>query len=227
MYMVRVQDCLKNFRNKMGVSNEAPINLKECLKKLNILVMFKDMTDDVKGVSLKDDETGLSAILINSRLSIGKQHETIAHELFHILYDEELGTQLPETEVAANEFASHLLLPSEGMNLYVDTLKSLDRQAVLRTILVIENRYRISRELLLQRITQDHLCSDEILEWVKSVDAIESAEKMGYSRKLYLSSNKDVLISDYRQLANNLFDNNKISEGHYTELINLIGNGED
>ena len=94
--MINVQDCLKDFRCKIGVSDEAPINLKECFLKLNILVLFKDMTDNVKGLSVKDSETGLSAILINSKLSVGKQHETIAHELFHVLYDDTLGSESSE-----------------------------------------------------------------------------------------------------------------------------------
>lgn len=225
--MINVQDCLKDFRYKIGVSDEAPINLKECFLKLNILVLFKDMTDSVKGMSVKDPETGLSAILINSKLSVGKQHETIAHELFHVFYDDCLGAESEEMESYANEFSSYLLLPKKGLEQYKTDLASQDEKVVLQTILIIENRYRISRELLLHRIANDHLCDDNLIERINSVDVEASAELNGYSNKLYSASNKNLLISDYRQLAKNLFDSNKISEGHYSELLNLIGNGED
>lgn len=225
--MINVQDCLKDFRCKIGVSDEAPINLKECFLKLNILVLFKDMTDNVKGLSVKDSETGLSAILINSKLSVGKQHETIAHELFHVLYDDTLGSESSEMESEANEFASYLLLPKCGLEQYKAELSVKDENVVLQTILIIENRYRISRELLLRRIADDHLCDETIIKKIQSIDIEASAESKGYSRKLYQANNRDLLISDYENLAKNLLDDNKISEGHYTELINLIGNGKD
>lgn len=225
--MISVQDCLSDFRHRIGVSDEAPINLKDCFLKLNILVLFKDMTDNVKGMSVKDTETGLSAILINSKLSVGKQHETIAHELFHVLYDESIGSESAKVESYANEFASYLLLPKAGLDQYKVDLAVNDDNVVLQTLLIIENRYRISRELLLRRIENDHLCDDAIIERIKYVDVEESAESKGYSRKLYQANNKNLLISDYENLAKNLLDNNKISEGHYTELINLIGNGKD
>lgn len=54
---------------------------------------------------------------------------------------------------------------------------------------------------------------------------ISSAREYGYNDSLYKSGNAGLIIGDYGALAKQLFDNDKISEGHYIELMNSIGFG--
>ena len=55
----------------------------------------------------------------------------------------------------------------------------------------------------------------------------ESAKQYGYDLSLYNSGNENLVIGDFGEKARLLYDSGKISEGHYTELLNLISNGEE
>lgn len=52
-------------------------------------------------------------------------------------------------------------------------------------------------------------------------DIIKNARKLGYSTKLYEKSILDspVIISEYAELANNLLEKGKITNGKYEELL--------
>jgi hypothetical protein len=51
----------------------------------------------------------------------------------------------------------------------------------------------------------------------------QSARRYGYLTTLYEPTNEKLVIGPYGSLANKLFDNNHISEGHYRELMSAIG----
>ena len=49
----------------------------------------------------------------------------------------------------------------------------------------------------------------------------------GYDRSLYQSGNEGLIIGDFGAKARELYDKEKISEGHYMELLNMINYGEN
>ena len=55
----------KKFRLDNGISQNEPINLKSLLRKLNILTIYKPLSETFYGMSLKS-KSGASFILINS-----------------------------------------------------------------------------------------------------------------------------------------------------------------
>ena len=65
--------------------------------------------------------------------------------------------------------------------------------------------------------------ADDTLKEKFSQDIIESAVKLGYPDLLYKPGNNQLIIGDYGVLANELFQNDKISESHYASLMNDIG----
>ena len=52
---------------------------------------------------------------------------------------------------------------------------------------------------------------------------MSAALKHGYSIELYSKGEERALLGTYGSLANKLFQEEKISEGHYTELMMAIG----
>ena len=66
---------------------------------------------------------------INSNMSIGRQNFTLAHELYHLLYEENKNNFVicdysseSESEIEANIFASYLLIPYEGLKRYAKNM---------------------------------------------------------------------------------------------------------
>ena len=64
-------------------------------------------------------------------------------------------------------------------------------------------------------------------EVLKSVSPMQSAREHGYDLSLYKKGNEDMFIGDFGTIARRLFDEEKISEGHYVELLNQIGANEE
>ena len=50
------------------------------------------------------------------------------------------------------------------------------------------------------------------------------AKEYGYNTSLYKRGNENLMIGNFGEKAKILFDKEKISEGHYTELLNMINN---
>ena len=75
------------FRLDCGLSSTEPISTKSVLRILNIITVYKPLSNKFYGLSTKKD--GFSFILINSATTRGRQHFTIAHELYHLFYDED------------------------------------------------------------------------------------------------------------------------------------------
>jgi hypothetical protein len=51
---------------------------------------------------------------------------------------------------------------------------------------------------------------------------LKSACEYGYDRALYQKGNEGLVIGDYGEKARLLFEQGKISEGHYNELMNIL-----
>lgn len=111
-----------NFRSRFGYSNTEPIDFKNLLRKLDILTVFYPSGVDFSGLCINVEDNRF--ILVNSSQSIGRQNFTICHELYHLFYDTDFTPHKCQTgrfpkkdgsELKADLFASHLLLPEDGI----------------------------------------------------------------------------------------------------------------
>ena len=217
------------FRSRIGISLTEPISAKTLLRKLNITAMYRPLSEDSYGISCKS-KSGKMFMMINSNSTRGRQHFTIAHELYHLFYDESptphmCGGIATGTEKDANMFASALLLPKEGLLSMVSPEEAMDKRISLPTVLRIEQMYEVSRINLLLRLKEIGLLTEKSLNEIRSIPVKESAREYGYDLALYEPGNEGVVISDFGEKARLLFEQGKISEGHYVELLNMISNG--
>ena len=174
-------------------------------------------------------------MLINSSRTRGHQHFTIAHELYHLFYeehprphiDEEMesaGRPIPEQN--ADAFASALLLPSNAVRQMIPESEIQQKNISIATILKIEQFFSVSRKALLNRMLKLKYITQEQHESLSDLPVKWSASAYGYDLSLYEPGNENLIIGDFGEKARLLFENEKISEGHYHELMQLIGYGE-
>lgn len=224
-----------NFRNRFGYSNTEPIEFKSLLWKLDILTVFNPLSEDFSGLSisakLDNLDNKIMFILVNSNHSMGRQNFTICHELFHLFYDKDFvphkcntGRFSPKdsNELKADIFASYLLLPEDGITDMIPEWEMGKDNIQLPTLLKIEQTYGSSRMALLMRLLSMKLITSSFVDKYKA-NIHRNARQYGYSNALYTSTNEKLIIGPYATLANKLFDKNKISEGHYRELLGAIG----
>lgn len=221
------------FRSTHGFNSNESIRLKSLLHKLNVLAVFKPLSSGFSGMAIKvgTNVDTKRFILINSSKTIGHQHFTICHELYHLFIQEEFASQVciagaydrkDKEEFYADVFAANLLLPENGIkSLIPDSELSKDKIS-LATILKIEHYFSCSRKALLRRLKDLNIISNK--NWDRFAHNVKrSAFEFGYSTKLYESGNDNDVIGDYGSLARNMFDSELISESHYYSLLFDLG----
>lgn len=227
-----IEQLALKMRAEAGVTPTEPIHTKTLLRKLGVMVMYRPLSERACGLSMRSADGEMRFMLINSNNSRGRQHFTICHELFHLYYDEEPkphvcgtpGLEKDPSEINANAFASALLLPPVGVLASVPPEEIKNRRVTMATMLRLEQLFGVSHQSLcyclrhMRLLTEDEL--QVHLEESKSIQQI--AAEYGYDTSLYQSGNEGVVIGDFGEKARRLFDLERISEGHYVELLNLL-----
>ena len=227
-----IEQLALKMRAEAGVTPTEPIHTKTLLRQLGVMVMYRPLSERACGLSMRSADGEMRFMLINSNNSRGRQHFTICHELFHLYYDEEPkphvcgtpGLEKDPSEINANAFASALLLPPVGVLASVPPEEIKNRRVTMATMLRLEQLFGVSHQSLcyclrhMRLLTEDEL--QVHLEESKSIQQI--AAEYGYDTSLYQSGNEGVVIGDFGEKARRLFDLERISEGHYVELLNLL-----
>lgn len=230
MNKVLLEKYANDFRQKNGIGSYDPIRLKSFLSKLNVITVFRPLSCDFSGMSLKIKENDKITrfILVNSNHNLGKQHFTICHELYHLFIQEDFSSMVCITglfdkknkeEYNADVFASLLLLPEQGVKSLIPDDETGHRDLIsLKTILKIEHYYSCSRSALLYRLKELELITSKSYD-VYAKNVKKGALQYGYSTDLYEKGNNSDVLGNYGELARELFEKEKISETHYISLL--------
>lgn len=221
------------FRQRCGLGGTEPIRLKSLLLKLDVLTVYHPLSDNFSGMSLRDD-FGHCFMLVNSNQPIGRQHFTIAHELYHLFVEEnpqphkcESNGRKSQEEQCADMFASFLLMSAEGV-IQMIPCKELEVCTLsVATLLRLEQYFAVSKAALLNRLGDWGLISAVQKEKFRQMSPMQTAKKYGYDTSLYKSGNENLVIGNLGELANKLFDAGLISEGHYIEVLNKLNYGKE
>lgn len=216
------------FRADNGLSSSEPVTLKSLLLKLNILTIFRPLSENFSGMCLKDN-SGHRFMLINSNQPRGRQHFTIAHELYHLFIEEKTtphkcnpGYSKNQTEMCADMFASSLLMPEAGICQLIPETELKTKNISIATILKLEHYFSVSRSALLYRLLNIGLITENTRSKLAEIKVKNSARCFGYDTALYEAANEGLVIGDFGEKARGLFDREKISESHYMELLRKI-----
>ena len=164
---------------------------------------------------------------INSNMSIGRQNFTLAHELYHLLYEENKNNFVicdysseSESEIEANIFASYLLIPYEGLKRYVKNMNI--SKWTLDDVIAAEQYYQISHMALLFRLVEQNFITEEESEEFQNVKISHEARIRGFNDDLYYPSPEDrkyFSLGNYVKSVGKAYSSNKISGGKKDELL--------
>ncbi|MCB0641177.1 MAG: ImmA/IrrE family metallo-endopeptidase, partial [Phaeodactylibacter sp.] len=222
----------RDFRNQCGLSHTEPLPVRSLLLQLEILTVFRALSPAISGMAVKVSAGQVRRfMLVNSLQTLGRQHFTIAHELYHLFVQEQFDSMICKTgefdrrdreEYKADLFAAYLLLPTEGILQRIPNAEIGWNKIQLPTILKIEHYFQSSRSALLYRLKEMELIDAEHYDRY-SQEVFRSAVQYGYPRALYEPSQEELTIGDYGVRARQLYEADKISEGHYLSLMQAIG----
>ncbi|SRR5690554_2053858 len=231
----------RKFREDNSLSDKEPIRIKSVLQKNDVLTIYRPISEGVSGMSIKINTVGvenlnakdvLRFMLVNSNHSVGKQHFTICHELYHLYFQENFSAAIscagrfdkkgnPE-EFNADMFAVFLLLPQWGIYELIPEEERNKNKISISTMIAIEQYYSCSHSALLHRLQNigliDEAFKQSHLKGVKSF-----ASLLGYDKRLYESGNHNLVIGNYGTLAYKAWEDGLISESTYYSLLSDLG----
>lgn len=223
----------QQMRNKLGIGMNEPVNMKTVLRQLNIMTVYRPLSEKLFGLSLKSGDGNDMFMLVNSNSTRGRQHFTIAHELYHLFYDTcpkphfcERNNDTSVTERSANMFASAFLIPRDGIISKVSTREIVDKEVHVETAIMLGQLYGVSHSTMVVRMKEIKIISQPCADKLAAISIRREAALRGLDLSLYSAGNEGVIIGDFGIKARKLYDDEKISEGHYMELLNMIGYGE-
>lgn len=218
-------------RSDLQMSLTEPINAKTILRVLGIITLYRPLSTTLYGLSAKSSDNRFRFMLVNSNTTRGRQHFTIAHELYHLYYDPNPHSHFcregiqDESERAANLFARAFLMPKAGILKSTPSDELSSGKLSLTTVLNLEVLYGVSHIAMLIRLKELKLITSALFEEYQSVAVKKEAALRGLDISLYEKGNEGLIIGDFGAKARQLFESDKISEGHYVELLKKIGYG--
>lgn len=223
-----VESQVSRFRQETGLSDTEAVNLKSLLLKLNVLTVYRPLSEKFSGMSLKSGDQRF--MLINSNQPKCRQHFTIAHELYHLFVDP---NPMPhncsgegkknETEQCADAFAQMFLMPADGVRQMIPDSELASGHVSLASVLRIEHYFSVSHAAVLNRLFDLKLIDRKERDCYLQYTVKKTAKEYGYDTALYDPGNENLVIGNFGEKARKLFEDEKISEGHYMELLHKIG----
>lgn len=230
---LRMSKLARAFRKDLGLGLMDPFPLESILLDQSVLTVFRPMSAALSGMAVKVTEgtTIRRFMLVNSNQTRGRQYFTMAHELYHLFLQANFQSMICQTgryqwkdreEYKADWFASYLLLPPEGLLHHLPEEEIRKDHISLLSLIKIEQHYQCSRSMLLYRLRELDLVSENFHQRY-SQDVIHQVKANGFSTDLYRADKSIRLIGDYVSKAKALYEKGQISEGHLYELLSTIG----
>lgn len=223
----------EELRADFGKDNLSPIDVLACAREVpRLTTVAYPLGDSISGMCVKHEE--FSLIAYNSSQTLGRQRFTLAHELYHLFFDDAATTTIcpkstkryNETEWAADAFASHFLLPHHALRNELRARKlapdaTVDNESLLAAVVAIEQKFGISRLALLVRL-QDEGIVDAAQKEVLSRNVKAGVRRLGYPTALYeplRGSRARMADGDYIDRIADLFGEGVLTQGKAEELL--------
>jgi Zn-dependent peptidase ImmA (M78 family) len=219
-----------SLRKQFGEDAGSPIEIFSLLQNNgDLTIVFYPMSDRISGMSIRDGNNQI--IGVNSTSTYGRQRYTIAHELYHLFFQEDfngiicpmdLETDKDPQEKEANMFASYFLAPYEALAHFIRNKLGKKKYSLeINDVVRIEQYFGLSRQATLWRLINDGYLTRNKADTMKT-KIISSALRLGFDSKLYLPTpeeNQYITFGKYINLVEELKNRELISSGKYEELL--------
>jgi len=225
MSEIKARQLAIDIRLKLGLQSTEYFDVYRAVNSLGITCIKRPLESSISGATLKTNE--VKVILVNSSKTLGHQNFTVAHEIYHCLYDENLVSRacktesfdrVSDSEQVADLFATHVLMPEDAIFNQFRLRKKLDVKLTLADIINLEQFFGVSRKAMCWRLEGLKLITHEESDRC-CVNVIQSARSLGKNTDLYMLTNDKAIISDYAEKASEALQKNLITESRYEEIL--------
>lgn len=171
-------------------------------------------------------------VYLNSNFTLGHERYTAAHELYHIIYNEDIlkrekvfidKEKYKEEEEKADVFAAEFLMPEDYVKEVFYKIVNVDKDKVEpKHVVRMHNYFKVSYKAMLKRLVQLNLCSSKKYFDLIDIASLENKEKLqaltreeGYSLDLIVPSKETYIPKEYLIYVKSNYENGKVT---YEEL---------
>lgn len=218
----------QEFRQKLGEDINSPTDIFALVTAIDKLTLVRyPMSDNLSGMCIKSKDS--CVIAINSRMSLGRQRFSLAHELYHLYYDESMTAIClavmdagSEVERSADIFAAFFLIPPTSLRNKIQILKEHGATHIgLNEAIQLEQYYGVSHQAMLNQLINIGEISIAQASEMK-IGVIRAAEERGFSTELYqsLPQEKQYQTNGYLiEQVSEALARDLISDGKYEEIL--------
>ena len=217
----------QDLRERLGEDANSPVDIFSLTNQIDRLTLvFYPLGKNISGMCVRDGVIKL--IAINSTMSYGRQRFSLAHELYHLYFDDDSGFNVcskklnpkSENEKCADQFASYFLAPYKSLQA---SIKKAVGNGVLsmQNVIALEQYFGMSHLAMFWRlVSEGYLSPDKLDEYSSGVNNM--ARLLGYDDKLYkptpLEQQKRT-YGHYLKQVEELRKKDLVSSGKIDELL--------
>jgi Zn-dependent peptidase ImmA (M78 family)/DNA-binding XRE family transcriptional regulator len=217
-------------RQELGISDIHPIDIEAICKLKNINLIYKNYKrDSFSGIAIRKNDENF--ILINSSQSLGRQNYTFAHEYYHLFFENNNKSmcrifkteyEYNQEERNAEKFAINFLITDKGIEYYMKGEGKNINQTTLEDIIDLELFFKVSHSAMLIKLLNMRVITEDYKNRL-SDGIIKEVRRLGVDTSLYQPTNEIKLISPYRFLVKKAYQDKKISDSKFLELLWKVG----
>ena len=217
----------QELREILGEDANSPVDIFSIVNQIDGLTMvFYPLGENISGMCVRDNEIKL--IAINSTMSYGRQRFSLAHELYHLYFDDESGFNVcskrldpkSENEKCADQFASYFLAPYKSLRAAIKKVAG-SAPLSIQHVIALEQYFGLSHLAMFWRlVAEGYLSSDKLDDF--SFGVISAAKSLGYEDKLYKPTPVDFqkrTYGHYLRQVEELRKKDLVSPGKIDELL--------
>ena len=217
----------QELRESLAEDANSPVDIFSLVSQIEgLTLVFYPLGKNISGMCVKDKDIKL--IAINSTMSYGRQRFSLAHELYHLYYDDASGFNVcsrildpkSENEKCADQFASYFLAPYKSLRAAIN--KVIKKGSLsMQNVIALEQYFGMSHLAMLWRLVSEGYLSQEKLDDY-NYGVISAARTLGYDDKLYNPTPIEFqsrTYGHYLKQVEELRQNDLVSSGKIDELL--------
>lgn len=217
----------QELREMLGEDANSPVDIFSLANQIEgLTLVFYPLGENISGMCVRDNEIKL--IAINSTMSYGRQRFSLAHEFYHLYFDDESGFNVcskkldpkSENERCADQFASYFLAPYKSLRTAIKKVAG-NGMLSMQHVIALEQYFGMSHLAMLWRLVSEGYLSSEKLEDYRA-GVMSMARHLGYDDKLYkptLAELQRRTYGHYLKQVQELRQKDLVSSGKIDELL--------
>lgn len=218
-------------RRELGKDTSAPIDIFTTARAIEgLTIVFYPMGEKLSGMCIRGKGKNF-VVAINSSMSRGRQNFSLAHEFYHMYYDNSAvslcGKRIgigQELEKKADLFASFFLMPNDEFVKIATSFakRNSNGKLTINDIVKIEQYFQVSHQATVIRLIESNYLTQKEANKYLEMSVKGVAESLGYNGDLYRSLPANKLYGTYGtyiEQADTLLQRGLISQGKYESLL--------